>query len=355
MGPKRAARVNPSGGGARAVTGNFAAARRRRHRRAGARAAAVFSPPPSRGEVGRGVPRRRAGGRRRVIPPGPPSRGEKRGWGGAAGGRRVNPPPDLPPSGGEERRRDLQVRFALHTDREGGPAPARGWAAAGHPPGPPSRGEKRGRGGAAGGRGSTPLPTSPLPGGRSADGIFKCDCPAFEPEAPFSNRFPAPGRGNGRRARASPLFAGLSRSIPVYLGLSRFIPVDSGLSWSVPVYSGPSRPVPVAAGRKRMRSAERRVKGAARTAAPCRERRRVRRSPTPFGPRAVDGVHAPVDSIRSPPGQPRSSRAPGRPHLEISGRLAGAAIAGRGARGRRLLSSPLSGGRSGGRSQAVHG
>ena len=165
---------------------------------------------------------------------------------------------------------------------------------------------------------------------------------------------PAPGRGNGRRARAylhfSPVYPGLSRpipvypglfrsipvypglfrSIPVYPGLSRFIPVDSGLSWSVPVYSGPSRPVPVAAGMNRMRSAERRVKGAARTAAPCRERRRVRRSPTPFGPRTVDGVHAPVDSIRSPPGQPRSSRAPGRPHLEISGRRADVAIAGRG-------------------------
>ena len=203
------------------------------------------------------------------------------------------------------------------------------------------------------GRRVNPLPTSPLPGGRSESGgtrvrprrrtgrrDLKCDCPACEPEAPFSNRFPCPWqRERAEGARVSPLFAGLSRSIPVYPGLSRFIPVDSGLSWSVPVYSGPSRPVPVAGGRKRMRSAVRRMKGAARTAAPCRERRRVRGSPTPFGPRAVDGVHAPVDSICSPPGQPRSSRVPGRPHLEISGRRAVAAVAGRGARGRHLLSS----------------
>ena len=223
-----------------------------------------------------------------------------------------------------------------------------------------------------------PLPalTPPPFQGEERGRDLKCDCPACEPEAPFLNRFPCPWqRERAEGARGYPLFAGLSRFIPVYPGLSWFIPVypglswfipvypglsrfipvypglsrfisvHSGLSWSVPVYSGPSRPVPVAGGRKRMRSAERRVKGAARTAAPCRERRRVRCSPTPFGPRAVDGVHAPVDSIRSPPGQPRSSRAPGRPHLEISGRRADAAIAGRGARGRHLLSS-LEGGRS---------
>ena len=164
----------------------------------------------------------------------------------------------------------------------------------------------------------------------------------------------AEGTGGGRARistfrRPIPVYPGLSRFIPAYPGLSRFIPVHSGLSWSVPVYSGPSRPVPVAGGRKRMRSAERRVKGAARTAAPCRERRRVRGSPTPSGPRAVDGVHAPVDSIRSPPGQPRSSRAPGQSHLEISGRLADIAIAGQArARPPSSLLPPSGGGREGG-------
>ena len=203
----------------------------------------------------------------------------------------------------------------------------------------------------AGARAAAVFSPPPFQGGGEKTGS-QVRLPCMRTGGPLLEPIPLPlaEETGGGRARIStfrrsiPVYPGLSRSIPVYLGLSRFIPVDSGLSWSVPVYSGPSRPVPVAAGRKRMRSAERRVKGAARTAAPCRERRRVRGSPTPFGPRTVDGVHAPVDSIRSPPGQPRSSRAPGRPHLEFSGRRADAAIAGRGARGRHLLSSPLPGG-----------
>ena len=71
--------------------------------------------PPFRGEAGRGIPHRRAGGRRRVTP-GPPSRGEKRGRGGGVPGAVERPP----------------VRSAEP--------------------------------------GSTPLPTSPLPGGRREDG-----------------------------------------------------------------------------------------------------------------------------------------------------------------------------------------
>ena len=195
----------------------------------------------------------------------------------------------------------------------------------------------------AGGRANGP---DAGPGGGPPPGS-QVRLPCMRTGGPLLEPIPLPlaeGTGGGRARistfrRSIPVYPGLSWFIPVYPGLSRFIPVDSGLSWSVPVYSGPSRPVPVAGGRKRMRSAVRRMKGAARTAAPCRERRRVRRSSTPFGPCAVDGVHAPVCSIRSPPGQPRSSRAPGRPHLEISGRPLPSSSAAR----RRRLRKPAPG------------
>ena len=269
----------------------------------------VFSPPPWKG-----------GGRGAIALETPSSDGRT--------GRRAAPSSLLPPS---------LLSSPLSGGRSGGGSRAGARVGGGgSSPRPPSRGRREG--GAAGQPPSRPPPFQG--GGVKAGGR------AFAPDAgpgggissaialhanrrpPSRTDSPAPGRGNGRRARAylhfSPVYPGLSRFIPVYPGLSRFIPVDSGLSRSVPVYSGPSRPVPVAGGRRRIRSAERRVKGAARTAAPCRERRRVRGSPTPFEPRAVDGVHAPVDSICSPPGQPRSSRAPGRPHLEISGRRADA-------------------------------
>ena len=143
-------------------------------------------------------------------PPRPPFQGgeERAGRPGCGDGRETPrpvcgawgiPPPDLPPSRGEERRRRGQDSPASSSldegadrrrflssplqggGREGGPAPARGWAAAGHPPRPPFQGgeERAGRPGRGGGRetpvrsaepGASPLPTSPLPGGRSEDG-----------------------------------------------------------------------------------------------------------------------------------------------------------------------------------------
>ena len=159
----------------------------------------------------------------------------------------------------------------------------------------------------------TPLPTSPLKGGGEKTATapparrWRCRRAITEfPNAIALRLLSSPlegGRSQGwqgeerrRRARAylhfSPAYPGLFRSIPVYPGLSRSIPVYSGPFRFIPVRSGLFRSIPAGSGR-----------GRAETDA-------FRRTPRE-GRRAVDGVHAPVDSIRSPPGQPRSSRAPG--------------------------------------------
>ena len=160
--------------------------------------------------------------------------------------------------------------------REGGPAPARGAGGGGSSPPAPLPGGRR-EGGAARpvGGGSTPLPTSPLKGGRSesggtrerprrrtgrrtAAGISSAIALHANRRPPSRTDSPAPGRGNGRRARAylhfSPVYPGLSRSIPVYPGLSRFIPVYPGRFRSIPVYPGPFRFIPVHPGRFRSRA-----------------------------------------------------------------------------------------------------
>ena len=191
--------------------GNFGAVRRHRHRRAGARAAAVFSPPPFllplppfRGEVGRGVPPLGAP----ALPGGSPMSGT-----GKIPDRAAEPPgqpPSRPPPG--QSHLEISGRFADIAIAGQGrarppfsllppsffPSPLQGGGREGGPAfgcaGAPRRfTDERDREDPRPGRrapGSTPLPTSPLPGGRREDpGARREDGAARLPVRP-SRAFP---------------------------------------------------------------------------------------------------------------------------------------------------------------------
>ena len=187
--------------------------------------------PPFRGEVGRGAPRR---GRSRAFPVAllPSFRGEGRSWrrgaplsGVAVGGRGIDPPPDLPPSRGEGRsgggvrpaRRQRCRRGILRPDSLT-PPPFRGEVGRGAPRRgrsrafpvallPSFRGEGRSwrrgaplSGVAVCGGGSTPLPTSPLPGGRretAAATLARRPAPRLSDSSPL--------QGGGREGGARPV------------------------------------------------------------------------------------------------------------------------------------------------------
>ena len=194
--------------------GNFAAARRRRHRRAGVRSAPLFGHRE----------------RSRTGPLTPPLCWKFRGGS-----------PTSPSSGGGGRGRRLLSSPLSGGGREGAPAPG----SAGVPPasreartrmralGPPCRRDagaprrftdERDREGPRSGcgAGSTPLPTSPLPGGRSESGrtrvhprrrtgrrTLNCDCPGVRGRAIAFGNIAAARRRRHRRAgvRATAVFS----------------------------------------------------------------------------------------------------------------------------------------------------
>ena len=224
-----------------------------RPRRRPRRRTAAFSPPPFssllppfRGEVGRGVPRLPACRRRRVIPPGPPSRGEKRVRGGRGAGAVGRPPVRSAepgafplPTSPLPGGRSATGRTRVRPRRRTG----RRTAAAFSPPpffrGEVGRGVRRRR---AGGRRRV-IPPTPLPGGRREGGAAGVRGRSGGPPSGLRSRGdarspPTPAQEADRRLLSSSFLF----SPPPFQGGGREGGLAAARGWAVAGH--PPRPLP---------------------------------------------------------------------------------------------------------------